>query len=525
MCSLLVVIGIPIGHTLKGMVGAWFSPIKDVPAPEGGGFFLGHLGEIRKADAGDWHEEMIERYGHVLRYKHFFGSDRLFTIDPKAINHILTNAFIYKKPDQMRYTLGSFLGQGLLFSEGAQHKKQRRIMNPSFSLGHIREMTEIFVAKSNELRDVLLSQLHSHDSTARVDMLSLLSSTTLDIIGLAGFNYEFNALKNESTELSLAFHSILRTTNGFPIFQVLKEQFPFLRPFLRFDGLSKNLNFAQTTMQAVGLELIAQKKREIAAEIESGKKSGAKDLLSLLLMSNLDEKGEKLTDHEVLHQIPTFLLAGHETTSTSTTWGLFSLAIHKPIQDRLRQELRTISTDFPSMEELNSLPYLDAVVREILRYHSVVLGTVRAATEDDVIPLETEFIDRHGKTRNSINVRKGDSIFISIVVVNKSRSIWGEDAKEFNPDRWLSPPKATYSIPGVWGNQLTFLGGPRGCIGFKFAVTEMKALLFALIRNLEFDLAVPEEEIFKRSSIVTRPGVKSEMDKGNQMPLIIRVAS
>jgi cytochrome P450 len=250
-------------------------------------------------------------------------------------------------------------------------------------------------------------------------MLSLLSSTTLDIIGLAGFNYEFNALKNENTDLSLAFDSILRTTNSFPIFQVLKEQFPFLRPILRFDGLSKNLAYAQKTMQAVGLELIAQKKKEIKAEMESGKKSSAKDLLTLLIKSNLDEKGEILTDGEVLHQIPTFLLAGmhpdqknfalintffigHETTSTSTTWGLFSLAIHKPIQTRLRQELRTINTDFPTMEELNSLPYLDAVCREILRYHSVVMGTVRVAKQDDVIPLEKEYVDRYGKTRDSI---------------------------------------------------------------------------------------------------------------------------
>jgi cytochrome P450 len=297
-------------------------------------------------------------------------------------------------------------------------------------------MTEIFVAKSNEvwtlelfngdgisrrhqLRDVLLNQLPTHDVTARVDMLSLLSSTTLDIIGLAGFNYEFNALKNENTDLSLAFDSILRTTNSFPIFQVLKEQFPFLRPILRFDGLSKNLAYAQKTMQAVGLELIAQKKKEIKAEMESGKKSSAKDLLTLLIKSNLDEKGEILTDGEVLHQIPTFLLAGmrpdqkkialintffigHETTSTSTTWGLFSLAIHKPIQTRLRQELRTINTDFPTMEELNSLPYLDAVCREILRYHSVVMGTVRVAKQDDVIPLEKEYVDRYGKTKDSI---------------------------------------------------------------------------------------------------------------------------
>lgn len=115
---------------------------------------------------------------------------------------------------------------------------------------------------------------------------------------------------------------------------------------------------------------------------------------------------------------------------------------------------------------------MDAVVRETLRYNSVISSAPRLATQDDIIPLEQPYIDRYGTKRESITVRKGDNIFISIAAVNRSTSIWGEDARVFNPDRWLDLPNATYLIPGVWGNQLTFLGGPRGCIGFKFAIID-----------------------------------------------------
>jgi len=241
----------------------------------------------------------------------------------------------------------------------------------------------------------------------------------------------------------------------------------------------------------------------------------------------MDETGGGLTDEEILHQIPTFLIAGHETTSTSTTWALFSLATHPAIQDRLRSELLAVPTDSPSMSELDSLPYLDAVIRESLRYHSVVDGSIRVATKDDIIPLEKPFVGKDGKTRDVLSVSKGDSFFISIVVMNNAESIWGESAKDFNPDRWLNsgPPKATQGIPSVWGNQLSFLAGPRSCIGLRFALVEMKALLFTLIRAFEFELAVPKEDITRKASIVTRPVVKSQMEKGNQMPMIIRPVS
>ncbi|CAG8769319.1 16174_t:CDS:2, partial [Acaulospora colombiana] len=100
-----------------------------------------------------------------------------------------------------------------------------------------------------------------------------------------------------------------------------------------------------------------------------------------------------------------------------------------PVQNRLRQELRTVQTDSPTMEQLNSLPYLDAVVREILRYDPVVTGAIRVATQDDVIPLETSFVDGSGNTR--------DSIRQVILAHALSKLIWGEDAKEFKRRRLI----------------------------------------------------------------------------------------
>ena len=85
--------------------------------------------------------------------------------------------------------------------------------------------------------------------------------------------------------------------------------------------------------------------------------------------------------------------------------------------------------------------------------------------------------------------------------VNTSVERWGPDAAEFNPDRFLSPPpESSKEVPGVWGNLLTFLGGTRSCIGYRFALAEIKVILFVLIRNFDFEELGSKPKIEKKST-------------------------
>jgi cytochrome P450 len=130
-------------------------------------------------------------------------------------------------------------------------------------------------------------------------------------------------------------------------------------------------------------------------------------------------------------EVPTFIIAGHETTSTLICWALFALATEPDVQRRLREEIRAHTNGTPSLDELNSLCYLDSVLRETLRLHSPVVQTQRVATKDDVIPLEQPVQDKLGQTMNGIRVTKGDVITIPIEILNQSVEIWGEDATVF----------------------------------------------------------------------------------------------
>lgn len=397
-------------------------------------------------------------------------------------------------------------------------------MNPAFGPIQIRALTEIFVEKATQLRNILM-EISTTNQSARVDVLSWLSKATLDIIGLAGFNYQFDALTSNGKpgELNDAFGTMLRSGREDSLFALLRNWIPPLR--IIPSAAHRRAKIAQNTMNRIGKRLLDESRAAAAANSEKGI-ARRRDLLSLLVQANIATDlpdNQRLSDADVLAQIGTFIVAGHETTSTATTWALFSLTQKPDIQHKLREELLQISTENPTMEDLMGLPYLDAVVREALRLHSPVAIFVKVATKDDMIPLDTAITDIKGNSQQAIRIRKGDSVWIPVRMINRSKAVWGEDAAEFKPERWDTIPKAAHHVPGVWGNQLSFSAGPRACIGYRFSIVEMKALLFALVRAFEFELAVPAKDIaVTTTTIVQRPYVVTERQKGNQLPLFIK---
>lgn len=141
-----------------------------------------------------------------------------------------------------------------------------------------------------------------------------------------------------------------------------------------------------------------------------------------------------------------------------------------------------------------------------------------------------------------LSVRKGQAFLVPIIGLGRDKEIWGEDADEFNPERWSSVPLAASAIPGVWGNMLTFFGGPRACIGYRFSIVElvfrssrgmdasikcchcrMKAILFTLIRKFEFELAFSTDDLRRKPNVIGWPHLLSQPEGGNQLPLKVKL--
>lgn len=111
----------------------------------------------------------------------------------------------------------------------------------------------------------------------------------------------------------------------------------------------------------------------------------------------------------------------------------------------------------------------------MLRLESAVVATVRTSTKADLIPLSKPIISpATGQSLSHIPIPAGQTIFLSIYSANRNQDVWGEDAEEFKPERWLTE-KAGHGGTGVFAGLLTFLAGPRSCVGYKFAVLELKS--------------------------------------------------
>ncbi|KAF8208593.1 cytochrome P450 [Mycena galopus ATCC 62051] len=557
------------------------SPLSLLRGPPCPSFFMGNLMEMHDQENNNLVAEWEAAYGSTFVYRGFIGGCRLMTTDPVAVAHILGNAYDYPKPDFVRDSLATMAAghDGLLVVEGDAHKRQRKILTPAFSSSHIKSLTPIFWDAAKKLRDIWLhmaaqAETETNESKSkssippgyrRVDVLQWLGRATLDAMGLAGFGYRFNSLTDDNNELAQAFGVIFSTARKFRVMTILQVWFPFLRRFRRNNAV---MTQAHETMRRIGLDLIEEKSRAVideqrevlagkSGEVDGDKTILGRDILSVLIRSNFaTAASQNMSVNEVLCQISTFIAAGHETTSSALTWCLYALVQSPLVQRKLRAALRDVERDLElehaGLEEsnpelyqqtltdhLSKCEYLDWVVRETLRLHAPITSTMRVCMRDeDEIPVFSEgangehggggCLDKNGKRLYGIRVKKWDIITIPIQAINKSQALWGEDARAFKPERWAQPPSTAKAIPGLYSNTLTFLNGNplagnRACIGYKFALIEMKIFLYTLLKDIEFRQEA-SMVIEKKVNVVTRPFVKSEPELGNQMPLYIRRA-
>ncbi|KAL0067300.1 hypothetical protein AAF712_005698 [Marasmius tenuissimus] len=227
------------------------------------------------------------------------------------------------------------------------------------------------------------------------------------------------------------------------------------------------------------------------------------------------------------------LLAGYETTSISLTWALIELTKAPEKQDQLRKELLETKggqdAEWDELTAADKYPYLDAVVHEILRLHPPLIETSRVASEPDIIPLSQPLLTKHGEV-TSIAVAKGDNISAPISCMNRSELVWGERAKEFIPERWVSDANGSAgedTIPTsareiqAYRNIMTFIDGPRTCLGKHFALAEFKSVLSVLIKNYRFEFpGGPSTKIELARGLVTRPKIEGSI--GPNVPLKVQ---
>jgi len=205
--------------------------------------------------------------------------------------------------------------------------------------------------------------------------------------------------------------------------------------------------------------------------------------------------------------ITALILYRHETTSSALTWATYLLSTHPDTQARLRKEIHEripnpTDPEFDIAMLLESLPYLNAVCNETLRLYPTIPVSARVASRDTTIA--GHFIP------------KGTISYVVPWAINRSPALWGCDSEKFVPERWIDESGRTTMNGGADSNYafLTFLHGPRSCIGERFARAELRALIAAFVGCFEMRMADPNEEVIAGGTITSKPvnGMKLELE-------------
>ncbi|OBZ67495.1 11-oxo-beta-amyrin 30-oxidase [Grifola frondosa] len=443
-----------------------------------------------------------------------FHSDLIVAADHAAVQHIFQNADDYVKSPAFRPPVANVLGKGLVWAEGDDHKKQRRILAPAFSPEAIKGMADDVSECSEKLESRLTNYVLAHGGSATVNIVEYTSTCTLDIIGRVAFGHDFKSGQStEAKEIHASWTGHVNTglTFGAFIAMLVIRALPFITqiplPAIKAGGRIREI-VSKLAMRIVQSGTVAEK---------------GKDILSVLIKADRKHgsKTDGLTSQQLVDNVSTFIMVGHETTAGSLSFTLLELARKPEVQQRLREEVRQFGRDL-GYDDIQKLEFLDAVVKEGLRMHPASPQTERVALKDDVIPLSKPIQTANGETLSSIRVKAGQVFHVPFTTMNTNPDVWGPDAREFKPERWVTPggvPPPS-DLPHGWSGIVTFCDGPRNCIGYRLAIFEFKIILATLVRSLEFHDTTAE--IHEKISPTLQPVTDG---KGGLLPIHVTLAA
>ncbi|CAL5050616.1 unnamed protein product [Urochloa decumbens] len=411
----------------------------------------------------------------------FLGHSELWTSDPQVIEHILKTSFSkYSKGDFNIQIMKDLFGDGIFATDGKKWRHQRKLASHEFSTRVLRDFSSV-VFRINAARLAEKISSAAANRTA-IDMQDLLMKTTMDSIFKVGFGFELNTLSG-SDEAGIQFSKAFDEAN-FLVFHRYVDIFWKLKKFLNI-GLEAKLKRNIEIIDNFVMKLINQK-REQMKNVHDYK--AREDIMTRFILAS-EEDPETMNDFYLRDIVLNFLIAGKDTTASTLSWFFYMLCKNPIVQDKVALE---INESLECAEEYNienftarlnegaieNMHYLHAAITETLRLYPAVPVDGKIADEDDTLP-------------NGHRVLKGDGVNYMIYAMGRMTYLWGTDAEEFRPERWL--------VNGVFQQEnpykfVAFNAGPRICLGKEFAYRQMKIMAATLTHFFRFKLEDESKE-------------------------------
>jgi cytochrome P450 len=372
-------------------------------------------------DLLDWMGSQFSIFGDIYKAS-LYGTSAYVIRNVEFAYRVLVEKWQNYVKGQIIERVALLLGNGLMVSEGEFWKRQRRMIQPLFNYKTFGPLTKMIAAVN----------------------LRLLSK------------WQLAARRNESV-------NVTRDVSAMALEVVLRFIFgnDYEEAGSNFDILTKeqvrNMAFARS-FRLLGkfiLQLIDRRRKDAAAST---------DALGMLMQARDPQSGHLMNDQELIDEILTMIVAGHETKASTLNWTWYLISQHPEVEQKLSNELH----DLPAISELDDLPrflYTRQIIDEAIRLYPAGWLLTRKALHDDWLG---EYL-----------VPAGTEVYISIYAIQRHPDLW-EEPDRFNPDRFRSDhSKHRHRLA-----TMPFSAGPRNCIGQLFARVEMQVHLLAIAKCL-----------------------------------------
>jgi cytochrome P450 len=397
---------------------------------------------------------------------------------PEYIQHVLIDHPERYGKGPIFEKVQSLIGKGLITSETEVWRRNRRLVQPLF---HPRRLNSI-LRLATDVIDQHLAQWH--EKLEPIDLANEMTKLTMNVICAAIFGRQ-----------SISVIESLATAGSNFVDEVGREILTLFHPLRMIFPKKIQIGPATAKLRKVIYDLIEERRSE---------KEVGTDFLSQLLASR-DSEGKGLSDQELLDEVLTLFVAGHETTALGLTWTLMALAQHPEKQNLAYKEIISVTGESAkiSLDNVGKLSYPRMIVEEALRLYPPVWSIPRQAIVDDEI--------------GGFKIPRGSFVALSPYIMHHHPTYWAEPEK-FIPERFAKdrePPLKTVYFP--------FGVGARHCIGSHLGLIEMQLIVAKILQKFELSL-VSEEKVGllphftlkpdRPIKIILKPKVHNESNQG-----------
>ncbi|KAB7616047.1 cytochrome P450 [Amylibacter sp. SFDW26] len=372
-----------------------------------------------------------------------------FVNDPKLVDHVLKkDPDSFPKSEIIKGALYSLLGDGVFVSNGELWKRQRRIIDPAFEGGRLRDVFPSMMAAGSDA----VERLKKLSDQPSIEIEEQASQLAADIIFRTLFSIPIT--DDDAKQIFNKFKEYQRTQ---PLMTVAS--------FFKIPNWIPKLQRSSTKRTSADIrKLLTRLTNDRFEQIKAGT---APDDLATKIMTTCDPvTGDSFTPSEMVDQVAIFFLAGHETSASALAWTLYLLAVDQETQDRVAAEVTAL--DELSFANLSKLPFTRDVFREALRLYPPVPMMVRENIKPEI------FRDR--------KIKVGSQIVLSPWHLQRHERFW-DRPDEFDPDRW----KKEATKKSAREAYMPFSAGQRVCTGAGFAMIEGVLMITMLIQAFKIE--------------------------------------